>query len=412
MRLLLTHITTALRQLTKNAGRSFLTMLGIIIGIGSVIFIMTVGEVAKNFLLGQLTQFGTNVVEVAPPGTFGFGGSDEYTLTDDDVEAIENSNLLPEIEAVSAGYTVTKALTYEGSDTTVTIFADRPAVFDVNNLTPIQGRLFTQSEFQNGAKVVVIGEKLSDDTFNGDAVGEKVKIGDTFFQIIGVVEDLSVGGFGPPAEIIFAPLTTVREAFLDGSELREVSFILAEFAPGTNVDSFTSRLEYVINEHNDLLDTEGTGFLVVSRQQALDIFDSVLLGIQAFVSAVAAISLIVGGIGIMNIMLVTVKERTKEIGLRKAIGATNGSVLAQFLIESVVLTTVGGIIGVLGGLGLSMLAVVVAGSFYPDWNIEFVFVPQALVIATGVAMTVGIIFGLYPAIKASRLHPIEALRYE
>ncbi len=150
----------------------------------------------------------------------------------------------------------------------------------------------------------------------------------------------------------------------------------------------------------------------MSREQALSIFTTILVGIQAFISAVAAISLMVGGIGIMNIMLVTVKERTKEIGLRKAIGAKNASILIQFLVESVVLTTIGGLIGVTLGLSLSGLAVFAANLLQPDWGVQFVVVPSAIILACGVAAIVGLIFGIYPAYKASRLHPIEALRYE
>ncbi|MFC1598073.1 ABC transporter permease [Patescibacteria group bacterium] len=415
MTLILTHISTALRQLARNKGRSVLTMLGIIIGIGSVIFILTAGEIAKNFLLAQISQFGTNVVEVGTVGSFGpFGELEDVSLSEDDVKLIYESSLLPEVEAVSAGSYSTQSLESDGEKATVSIWGDRPEVFPVNNVKAIKGRVFNSAEYQNASRVVVVGERLATDTFNTtNVVGEQVKIGGVFFTIIGVVEDFGgdlVGSLG--TEMVFAPISTVRDLFVDPGEADDVTFILIEFAHGTNVESFNSRLEYELLRSHNLLERDEDVFMIMSREQALDIFDTVLLGIQAFISAVAAISLIVGGIGIMNIMLVTVKERTKEIGLRMAIGAKNSSIMSQFLIESVVLTTVGGIAGIVLGLGLSALAVVAVNTFAPDWGVSFVLVPNALIIATAVAVAVGLVFGLYPAVKASKLNPIEALRYE
>lgn len=413
MRLLFTYISIALKQLVQNLGRSILTMLGIIIGIGSVIFIMTLGESAKGFLLSQITQFGTNVIEASVAGSFTTGAQSNVSLTDNDVKRLEESSLLPEITAISAPFSVVEPVDNDGAETSVSIMADTPAFFEVNNIEPISGRLFTDVDVQSSSRVMVIGETFAKEQFGTtDVMGEKIKVGGTFFTIIGVVEDLDFGfgGFGPA--IVFSPITTVRQLFIDGADAHTVQFLIIEFEPEANVDSLRDRIEYELRREHGLLQQEDEPFTIVSRSQALDIFNTVLLGIQAFVSAVAAISLIVGGIGIMNIMLVTVKERTKEIGLRKAIGANQRSVLTQFLVESVVLTTVGGILGILGGLGLSILAVILVNVIQPDWGVQFVFVPNAVFLACGVATTVGLIFGLYPAIKASRLHPIEALRYE
>lgn len=409
------YITTAWKQLVKNTGRSILTMLGIIIGIGSVIFIMSAGEVAKQFLLGQITQFGTNVLEVAAPGAFGpFGESDEVQLTEADVAAIESSDLLPEVEAISAGYTTIETLERGTDQATVSIFSDRPEVFEVNNMAIIDGRAFNDSDMKRAGRVLVVPETLAEDLFgHTDVVGERVKLGGVFFTIIGLTEALPIGGgFGGSPEMVYAPITTVKELFADPVERDLLTFMLIQFEQGTDVESFKNRVSFVLRQEHDLLDAEEDPFFIMSREQALDIFNNVLLGIQAFISAVAGISLFVGGIGIMNIMLVTVNERTKEIGLRKAIGAPNSSILWQFLIESVVLTTVGGVIGISLGLGLTTAGVAIANAFKPDWGIAYVFVPQALVIACAVAVTVGLVFGLYPALKASRLHPIEALRYE
>lgn len=409
------YIITALRQLRRNTGRSFLTMLGIIIGIGSVIFIMSTGELAKQFLLGQITQFGTNVVEVVTPGSFGPGAgtSEGVSLADEDIELVENSPLLPEVTTISAGTFVNETLEYENHSANVTVDADLPGYFEVNQREVAAGRFYTTQDVETQAKVLVVEESFAKDWFGGvkAAVGKEVKLGGKTFRVIGVMKEGSaLGSFGF-GEIVYAPVSTVKQLFGDPKDLHKLDYMLVGFADGTDVDSFQNRLTFVLNSKHDLLNSD-TGFTIQSRQQALDIFNNVLLGIQLFVSAVASISLLVGGIGIMNIMLVTVTERTKEIGLRKAIGAKNYSILTQFLVESVVLTTVGGLIGIGGGLGLTELGVVALKAFQPDWGIQFVFVPSALVIACGVIVTLGVVFGVYPAIKASRLSPMEALRYE
>lgn len=415
MNVIITYITTALKQLAKNKGRSLLTMLGIIIGIGSVIFIMSTGEVAKNFLLGQVSQFGTNVIEVALIGEFGpFGETDDLSFSDKDVEVVLNSTMLPEITEISAGHSVMESMEYSDTTKTVSVMGDRPAIFSTNNIKPVKGRLFTDVDMQNSSKVLVVGEKFAEDIFgHTDVIGEKVKIGGSQFRIIGLMEDLAMGmGMGVTPDIVFAPLSTVRNEFVDPADAKKVDWLLIEFDPDANVDSLRNRIEYVLRAEHDLLNSDEEPFMIMSREQALDIVNNILIAVQAFVSAVAAISLVVGGIGIMNIMLVTVNERTKEIGLRKAIGAKNYSILTQFLVESVVLTTVGGIVGIALGIGLTIAGVVSINVFYPDWGLTYVFVPNALILACGVAVTVGMVFGIYPALKASRLHPIEALRYE
>lgn len=408
------YTINALKQLQKNKARSALTMLGIIIGIGSVIFIMSSGEVAKNYLLGEITKFGTNVVEVAPLTTFGAfgGGESDIVLTDSDVDAIENSSLLPEVTAISAAATTVEILEYNGKTTNITVNGDRIGGLDANNLSVKAGRFFNEADIATREKVLVIGEDMIEDFFdNENVLGKRVKVGGEFFKIIGVTESIS-SGFAFAPSFTYAPITTVRDTFIDPTEHDEVEYILIEFEEGTEVDSFTSRVKFELNRNHGLTSEDDEVFLVVSREAGLEVFNNILLAVQAFVSAVASISLIVGGIGIMNIMLVTVSERTKEIGLRKAIGAKNHSITTQFLIESIVLTTVGGIVGIVLGLGLTYSAVYAANYFQPDWGITFVLVPQAIIVATAVAVVTGLIFGIYPAVKASRLHPIEALRYE
>lgn len=413
--MIITHFQTSIKQLLANKGKAALTMLGVIIGIGSVIYIMTLGEAAKNFLLGQISQFGTNVIEIGVASDFGpFGGSDAYSLTDDDIEALEDSSLLPEITGISGGYTVTKTAEYSGETYTVSLYGDRAQFFDINNLNLLNGRFFSESDVHSQSRVLVIGNQFADDTFGSgaDAVGKILKVDGNSLKIIGVVEDPPSGGGFIPQTIVYAPVSTVRSLFAPADELKNITFMLVEFEQGADAEGFQERLTYELNRIKNVPEEDGDVFLVISRKQFIEIFDTVLLGIQLFVSAIAGISLVVGGIGIMNIMLVTVRERTKEIGLRKAVGAKNSSILIQFLIEAVVITTVGGILGIGLGLGLSGASVALVNFVQPDWNIEFAFVPSSIALACGVSITTGIIFGLYPALKASRLHPIESLRYE
>ncbi len=411
----LTHISTAIKQLLANKGKSALTMLGVVIGIGSVIFIMTMGEVAKNFLLTQISQFGTNVIEIMPTSEIGmFASEDDIVLTDDDVEALQNSSLLPELTKMSAGVMINETGEYNGEKYSLTIMGDSHDYFTINNTQLLHGRFFNMSENKNHSKVIVIGEQLAEDAFNTieDALNKYITIDGTSFKIIGIVEDISTGGMPVMQTIVYAPLNTVRKLYVDADEQSDVQYFLVEFAAGSDADGFEKRLSYELKKMKGVDQDDETTIMIMSRKYFLDIFDSILMGIQLFVSAIAAISLLVGGIGIMNIMLVTVRERTKEIGLRKAVGAKNRSILFQFLIEAIVLTTTGGIVGILFGLGLSFGSVLLVNIVQPSWGLTFEFVPISLVLACGVSITTGIVFGLYPAWKASRLHPIESLRYE
>jgi len=411
--MLFTHIATALRQLAANKGKAALTMLGIVIGIGSVIFIMTVGEIAKTFLLSQLNQFGTNVMEIATSGGV-ISQNNEITLTMDDVAALEASPILPEIKQISGIYTLSKSMEYRGTTYNGTIFSTDAAGMRINNYVPIAGRLFNDGDLKNKSRVIVFTEGFAKTIFGSstNAINKKIKVAGHSFTIIGVIADIPFGGGPFGSNMVYAPITTVHTLLSPAKDRGNLLVILMEFENGTNTEDFENRITHEMQRLKRVPYDQTDTFDIISRAQFLETFNTILLGIQLFISAVAGISLVVGGIGIMNIMLVTVKERTKEIGLRKAVGANNQSILTQFLVESVVLTTVGGIIGISLGLGLSELVVLILGVVQPTWNVHFIFVPSALILACGVSITIGILFGLYPAIKASRLHPIESLRYE
>jgi putative ABC transport system permease protein len=413
--LIASHIQTAIKQLLANKGKSFLTMLGIIMGIGSVIMIMTLGEIAKQFLLGQISQFGTNVVEVGVTGDLGpFEQQDAIYFTLEDIKALQASSLLDDMTGISSTYTLGSTLDYEGETHSVSVWGDTEFAFSVNNLDVVSGRLFDAAAVERGDRVIVLSQRFSEDLFEtpDQAVGKKVRIDGAAFTVLGVVTDLpSVGGpFG--GNYVYIPLSTVYQYLAPSEDMNKITFIFVEFDETADPQNFQNRLVYEIKRIKNIDQNDDDKFFVANREQFLDIFDNVLLGIQLFVAAIAGISLVVGGIGIMNIMLVTVRERTKEIGLRKAVGAKNRSILAQFLIEAVVLTTVGGVIGIIMSLSVCFVAVLAVNVIQPDWGVEFVIVPSAIIIACAVSMTTGLVFGLYPAVKAARLHPIEALRYE
>jgi len=411
--LLTTHFITAIRQLSSNKGKAALTILGVVIGIGSVISIMTLGEIAKNFLLGQITKFGTNVVEIAVSGDFGpFASDNSIQLTQTDVDDLRDSSLLPELLAVTGVYSAQGKITHTDKTESFGLVGCTQDYMTMNNFTTLAGRSLSASDELAASRTIVLTKTQAIDWFDSidKAVNKKVKVDGHSFVVSGVIDDIPLSGaFGQTP--VFLPLSTVRHLFAPANEQKNVSFILASFKTGTDATSFTERLTYEINRLKHLK-TDDDSITVASRSSFLSIFDSILLGMQLFISGIAAISLVVGGIGIMNIMLVTVKERTKEIGLRKAVGARNRSILIQFLIEAVVLTTVGGLIGIIIGLGVCLAAVFIVNAVQPTWAIQFVIVPNAIALACGVSVTTGIIFGLYPAWKASRLHPIEALRYE
>lgn len=412
--MLLNYFVTAFKQLGINKGKSALTMLGVIIGIGSVIFIMTLGEVAKNFLLTEISQFGTNVLEISPTSSFIATNNIDVNFSLDDITALQHSTLLPEMLKVSGVYPYSKSIEYNGKSYNSTIFSTTPDGLSINQFEPQSGRLFTDTDVSTKAKVLVITQKFADDTFgnSASAVNKTVKIAGHSFTIIGVIQDSPFGSIDSGANVTYAPITTIQSLLAPTEDQGKVNFLFLEFANGTDTVSFQQRLQYELGRIKNIPTNTQKPFSVISRAQFIEIFNSILLGIQLFVSAIAGISLVVGGIGIMNIMLVTVKERTKEIGLRKAIGANNQSILMQFLTEAVVLTTLGGIIGITIGLSLSLAAVGIVDFIQPTWSIQFVFVPSAIIISCAVAIITGVVFGLYPAIKASRLHPIEALRYE
>lgn len=411
--ILIENIKTGWHQLLLNKGKSLLTMLGIIVGIASVIYMMTIGQTVKNFLISQIESMGTNTLMVMP----NYGSSDtlknNFTLTTDDVEAVRSSQLTKSLSGISGVLQYPTKFTYDASKKTfdTTITAIHPDGQIVGNLEVKQGRFFNLEEYQRNAKVALIFENDINTVFgNKNPIGETISIENKNFTIIGVMKKQSSLQPSMGKIQLVAPLTTVQYLFNDGA--KDIYYINAKVDKKENILAMQAAIANILNNRHPVGKDEDKLVSVESMDSYLAIFNNVLLGIQLFLSLIAAISLIVGGIGIMNIMLMTVKERTKEIGLRKAIGAKKQHILMQFLVEASVLTIIGGIIGIIIGISFSAITVFIVGLVKPDWNFTLSISWLGVILSCAVSLFTGIIFGLYPAMKASRLSPIEALRYE
>lgn len=386
----------AINALRTNVVRTVLTMLGVIIGIASVIIIMSLGSGATQSIVGEISSFGANILTVQAGrnvrGPGGGGGSTVDTLVEDDVKAL---SLLPNITSAAGLVSTNKQITYDGTSTQTSITGVEETYAQIHELSLSEGSFISESQVATRSKVVVLGDQLVEDIFGADAqvVGESVRIDGKAFRIIGVITDSSSA---------LAPLSTVQKVILSQNYFNSVEVLVSDSELVTSTQtavSDTLLLRHKIDNVND------ADFSIRSAQEMIDSISSVTGTLSAMLSGIAAISLLVGGIGIMNIMLVTVTERTREIGLLKAIGAKQRDILWQFLIEAVVVTLMGGLIG----LSLGVMVTFIATKFL---SIPFVVSLSSVLLAIGVSTGVGIVFGYYPAKKAAALQPIDALRYE
>jgi len=409
----------SLTALKANKSRSFLTMLGIIIGVGSVVMMMSLGGGAQNLILGQITSMGSSNIYVEP-GSFdtkssGFAQSalEEMsirTLKYEDALAIAKSSLVE--EASPMVYGVARAI-YRNEDMKITVIGVTPVAHQLDDWHAVSGRDIDDDDVKSMAKVVDLGYKIAENLFGEeDPIGKTIRIKKENFRVIGVMEERGTQMFQNFDEYAYIPLTTVQKLLLGIDHLNAIA---VKAKSEQLVPSAIEDIRMILRERHNIYNPEGDlskdDFKVMSQVQAANMMSQITGALTAFLSSIAAIALIVGGIGIMNIMLVSVTERTREIGLRKAVGARNKDILRQFLIESVTLTIFGGIIGLIGGISLSFLASIVLGRLIGSgW--AFVIPVGAIILSIVVAAGVGLVFGIYPARKASKLNPIEALRHE
>ncbi len=409
-------IKIALSTFTKNKGRTVLTVLGIVIGITAVIVVLSTGQAIKGLIVGELEAFGTDFIEieVKTPQTAQtsidnafsmIGGSVITTLKQEDAEAVARH---PNIKRYYAGVMGQKLANYESAIKKALLFGTNADFIDIDTAEIETGRFFTEQEDKGLTKVVVLGAKIKSKLFGEqDPLNESIKIDKDKFRVIGTLKEKGAS-FGMDMDnMIFMPLNTLQKRILG---IDYVSFIIAQMNDTDQGDQTVKDLNLIMREQHKISDPNKDDFAIISMDQMMAMMDTVIYGIQILLIALGSISLIVGGVGIMNIMYVSVTERTFEIGLRKANGAKHKDILWQFLSEAIILTLAGGIIGIIIGIAISWLVSIIATAQGFTWAFSISW--NGLVIAVLMSIIVGVIFGLYPARQAAKKNPIEALRHE
>lgn len=407
---------TATRSLTHSKTRTALTMLGIIIGIASVIVLMSIGQSAQDLILGQVQGIGSNLVIITPGAPSGGGFSPPAsaqgivitTLRQKDIDALQRE---PSILGVAAQVSGQAEVVYGGKNKTVSYQGVTDDFFSVRNMEVSVGRVISKSDIDSASHVAVIGPELATTLFgsNVDPVGKNIRLKNKSLRVIGVLDDGGTGAFGvDQGNLVIIPISIAQKELLGISHF---SVIMTEADPAYEISFVKSRIISVLRQNHSITDPTKDDFNIQTQEDILSLLGNITSILTLFLAAIASISLIVGGIGIMNIMLVAVTERTREIGLRKAVGATDIDILQQFLIESILLTLIGGAIGIAVGAAIVGLVYFIATTFFSIGWI-FAFPISAVLLGVGVSTFAGLVFGIYPARQAGKKNPIDALRYE
>jgi putative ABC transport system permease protein len=396
-------IRVAFTSIRGNLFRTTLTMLGVIIGVAAVIAMLALGSGAKRAIDEQLQSLGSNVVTVLAGLRFAQGVSrDQQVLTTDDAEAVRDQ--ARDVAAVAPEQNARQQIKLGNRNVNLGVVGTTPEHMEVNGYTLLAGRMFTANDDASHSRVAVVGGDVPEllQTTSQDLIGRKILIKALPFEVIGVYE--KKGAIGPrnPDDDIFIPIRTSRYRVTGDDRIQSMA---VQVAPGIELARAMVEIERVLRRRHGLAPGVDNDFTIVDRKQFLATQQQTTQILSFLLAGIAGVSLVVGGIGIMNIMLVTVTERTREIGIRKALGATRRNILAQFLVESLVLCLFGGVLGVLLGMAVAQMLTTLAG-----WQ-TYVSV-EALGLAFGFSAAVGLIFGLWPAWRASLLDPIAALRYE
>ena len=397
-------IREAAQALRRNVLRTSLTMLGIIIGITAVILIYSIGQGAVRFITDELSSFGTDYFQINPGSSqvSTFAGSE--ALTFDDLDAIRNDSSLTNINYVAPIAMASETITANGEEDELLIYGITHEILDILKPEVIEGEFITEDQEISSERVAVLGADVAEKFFGEDTaiVGETIKINNRTFRVTGVVESSSVLAGGFINNSLYIPIDVVINQIIGEERLQEIDISVHD---SNSINQTIADVEALLRDRHNLDEGDENDFQIQSAQDILNTVETITSLLTAMIVAISGISLIVGGVGVMNIMLVSVTERTREIGLLKSIGAKEKDILTQFLVESMVMTLAGGVIGIILG---------VAGAFFVSlaFKIPFVVSVPAIVIAAGVSILVGIVFGLYPARRAARLSPIDALRYE
>ncbi|MBN2002795.1 MAG: ABC transporter permease [Anaerolineae bacterium] len=411
------NVLVALDGLMANKLRATLTMLGVIIGVGSVIALMSIGAGAQEQITAQINSIGTNMLIVMPQNTGRVGGSSGGSaggLTMDDVEALIRDGAVPDAKLIVPEYSVGGQIIYGDTNFSVSAVGTTPDYQSLNSLTLIQGEFLGAKDIDKRAKVAVLGWQVAQDLFGEfDPVGQKIKVATgngqkTSLTVIGVLAEQGGSMFNNADGNILIPISTAQTKLANARNAYgdlNVSRINIVAESDTQVDAAYDQVETVLLKEHNLTPLDDTDFNLINQADMLSMATTVTDVMTIFLGAVAGISLVVGGIGIMNIMLVSVTERTREIGLRKSIGARRSDVLLQFLMEAVILSLIGGGIGIALGIGIGQIINLTG-------LISSVVTWQSVLLAVGFSFATGLFFGIYPANQAAKLSPIDALRYE
>ncbi|MBC7481304.1 MAG: ABC transporter permease [Rhizobacter sp.] len=404
--MLLSVFMLALRSVRRNMLRSFLTILGIVIGVSAVITMVTLGNGATQAIQTQISSLGTNLLMVRP-GQRGFGGGggggvSQFTEADADAIAAEIGG----VAAVAPQGTTSATAVANGRTWATSVTGSTDAWFDTGNWKLASGRIFQADEERAGAAVCVIGETVRREIYGGTVgqtgLGEQLRVKKFSCDVIGILASKGQGGMGDQDDAVVVPLRTLQRRV---TGTRKVGTLLVAMQDGSDSAPLKASLRQLLRERRKLAEADDDNFNIFDTQQLAETLAGTTKVLTTLLGAVAAVSLLVGGIGMMNIMLVSVTERTREIGLRLAVGALEGEVLLQFLIEAVVLSALGGLVGIIIATAASYgLSVVM--------DVPYVFNPSINLLALAFSALIGVLFGYFPARRAARMDPIEALRHE
>ncbi|MDP3997065.1 MAG: ABC transporter permease [bacterium] len=406
---------TALAALRGNLGRSLLTILGIVIGIVAIVLVVAIGQGAQSLILSQVESIGGNAL-VIRPGRQPTGAADiantvySDSLKDKDIIALSNPNNVPGLASIDPAVIVPGNVSYQNNIFRPLIFGwTADAMAEIFNIYPATGSYFTNDDIKQNAKVAIIGWHVKDQLFGeSPAINQLVTVHQQKMRVVAVLPKTGqLSGFNVD-DIVILPYTTAQKEILGIDYFQEV---IAKAKPGADINQVAADVKATLREMHNITDPAKDDFFVLTQQDIVDRISTVTQVLTIFLVSIAAISLLVGGVGIMNIMLVSVTERIKEIGLRKAVGASQRDIMQQFLLEAVFLTFSGGLIGTIIAISISLLIVVVIRTQYNlDWPLTIPL--GAIALGVGMAVSVGLLFGLYPARQAAKKDPIDALRHE
>jgi putative ABC transport system permease protein len=406
--ILFISIPIALRALIANKLRAGLTMLGIVIGVGAVIALVAAGAGTQAQVTERFESLGSNLLVISSRQMFFRGvsqGTSSQSLTNDDVEAI--ANLARYISAIAPEYSTQLQLVYRSNNTQTSVLGVTPSYQTVRDYQIARGRFIENLDLTYKMKVAVLGSTVVEDLFGElvNPLGKNIKINRENYEVVGILESKGASGIENLDNQVFIPLTTAQLKF-GGAGNKTLQAINIQVTDVEKMDVVESELTSIMRARHGLTSSQSDDFMIQNQTQMVETIQETTATFTVLLASIAAISLLVGGIGVMNIMLVSVTERTREIGLRKAVGARRSDIMAQFLVEAMVLCLLGGLIGVIAGYGGAQVITPLLGAS------RAIITPDSVLIALGVSIGVGVFFGLYPAGRAAAWKPIDALRYE